>query len=725
MIRQLILVSLTFLTLTSTIAQQKITIEDIYGNGTFSQKTVRNVNWMNQGQFYTARVGNDIIKYDIAKGEQVETLVKGSELNPAIRFISYSFSPDEQKLLLMTNRESIYRRSFTAEYYVYDLASKLLKALSSNGKQSYATFSPDASKVAFTRDNNLYYVNLNDMSEVQVTNDGKFNHVINGSADWVYEEELYLTKAFEWSPDGNKLAYLTFNESEVREYNLQKWNRGEHYPEDYRFKYPKAGEVNSKVGLTIYDLSSKAKKPIDLGDMDDHYIPRINWTNDANLLSVRKLNRFQNQLDLYHVNASTGKAQLILTENSSEYVHITFTDDLTYLKDGKHFIHSSDRSGFKHLYLYTMEGQLVRQITQGDWEVWSFLGINEGKRKSTLYFISTEDSPLERHFYSIGLDGKSKTKLSKVAGNHNVNLSKDFKYYIDYHSNASQPLQVTLYKTKGNQAVKVLEDNQALQAASKSYNLSPKEFFSFKTVDGTDLNGYMLKPAGFDASQKHPVLIFQYSGPGSQMVMNQWAGSNFYWHQMLAQKGYVIAVIDTRGTGARGVAFKKATYKQLGKLETEDHIAGAKYLAGLNYIDASRIGIWGWSYGGFISSSAMFKGGDLFKAGIAVAPVTNWRFYDTIYTERYMQTPQVNASGYDDNSPMNFAEGLTGKFLLVHGTGDDNVHFQNSVALQEALIDAGKQFESFYYPDRAHGIRSNKARPHLFKMMTDFILENL
>lgn len=706
--------------------QEDITISDIYEKGTFRQKSVRGINWMKDGRYYSAQQGNDIVKYDVTTGEQVETILKGANLQPSISFSSYSFSEDESKLLLMTERESIYRRSYRAEFYVYDLENNDLKKLSNGGKQSYARFSPNGTKVAFTRDNDLFYVNITDMSEVRVTDDGKFNHIINGSTDWVYEEELSFTRAFEWSGDGKSLFYLTFDESKVREYNMQVWRNGQLYPEDYRFKYPKAGEDNAKVTATLYDLASRKKTPVDLGNDQEYYIARIKRTQSPTQFSLVRLTRLQNQLDILHVSSTDGSVNVVLSEKNQRYIDIDFVDELTYLKDGKHFLHASERSGYKHLYLYTVEGKLVNPITTGRWEVSSLEGIDESGRKAKVYFTSTEMSPLQRQFYVIDIQGKGKKTLRGEQGWHDINMSSDTKYYMDSHSSPSQPSIVSLSSTKKNERVKVLEDNSELRSRLEKYALSPREFFTFKTVDGTDLNGYMIKPPGFNDSNQYPVLVFQYSGPGSQMVrMNYASGSNDYWHQMLAQKGYIIAVIDPRGTGGRGEKFKKMTYKELGKFESQDHIAAAKYLDGLPYVDGSRIGIWGWSYGGYMSSLAMFKGEGLFKAAIAVAPVTNWRFYDTIYTERYMAKPQDNGSGYDDNSPVSHSQKLEGNYLLIHGTGDDNVHFQNAVVLQNKLIAEGKQFDSFYYPDRAHGIYRDGARPHLFTLMTNWVLENL
>jgi dipeptidyl-peptidase-4 len=704
-------------------AQQAITVDDFTTKSTFSQKTITGINWMNTGKFYTALDQNKIVKYDITTGQPVETLLDGSTLSPALEIENYSFSSDEKKLLLQTNVKSIYRWSYMAAYYVYDFAAKTIKNLSPNGDQSYAAFSPDATKVGFVRANNLFYVNLSDMSEVQITNDGKFNHVINGTTDWVYEEEFSFVNGFYWSPDGNKLAYYRFDESEVKEYNLQRWNHGQLYPEDYRFKYPKAGEANSKVEIWMYDLNSKRKVKADLGSETDIYVPRVMWTQDPNILSIRKLNRLQNHLELIHANATDGKTTTVISEKTNTYIDIEMLDDLKYLNDGKQFIYSTEKSGYKHLYLYDLTGKQIRQLTTGDFEVLEFIGLDE--KSKMIYYTSTEVSALQKHFYVVSLDGKKKTKLSQATGTHKINMSTDFQFYIDHHSSANRPVIASLYKTKGNTLIKTLETNEQLAENAKLFQLSPKEFFSYPTVDGAVINGFMLKPNNFDASRKYPVLIYQYSGPGSQNVADAWGGNHLFFHQMLVQKGYIVVLVDTRGTGARGEQFKKLTYKQLGKYELEDLIEAAKYLASLNYVDGSRIGVWGWSYGGYMTSLAMTKGGGLFKIGIAVSPVTNWRFYDTVYTERYLQTPQLNAEGYDQNSPLTFAADLQGKFLLIHGTGDDNVHFQNSVVFEEALINAGKKFQSFYYPDKTHSIAGGKTRHHLYSMMVDFVVNNL
>lgn len=702
-------------------AQSQITVADFTTDNIFTERKVTGINWMNDGNFYTALSENKVIRYDITTGQPVETLVDGGALATALVIDDYSLSADEQKILIQTQTQSIYRHSFVAQYFVYDLRRKSLLPLSTEGVQSYATFSADGSKVAFVRKNNLFYVTLSDMREYQVTNDGEFNHVINGTTDWVYEEEFSFVVGFEWSPDGNKLAYYRFDESEVKEYNLQLWGNFL-YPIDYRYKYPKAGEKNSTVAIWVYDLASQKKIKMDTGEDDNVYIPDIQWTADPNTLSIRKLNRLQNHLILFHGNATSGQTKVVLEEKTNTYFDIEVLGVL-YLANGKEMIRMSEEDGYMHLYLHSVDGQLVRQLTTGKFDITDFYGLDE--RTGTLYYSSTEVSPLERHFYSHSLNGKKKMKLSKESGVHEINMSNDFQFYIDHHSNASHPVIATLYSTRRNVPLKVLERNDELVNTVKEKEVIEKRFFTFKNDAGITLHGFMLRPMNFDSTKTYPVMLYQYSGPGSQEVKNVWGADHFYFHQMLAQKGYLVVFVDPRGTGARGAEFKKVTYKQLGKYELEDHLDAAQYLASLRYVDDNRIGIWGWSYGGYMSSLALTKGAGVFKMGIAVSPVTNWRFYDTIYTERYLQTPQLNPDGYDQNSPSTYASKLEGEFLLIHGTGDDNVHVQNSIVLQEALINSGKNFESFFYPDKQHAIAGSTTRHHLYSMMLQFVKENL
>ncbi|PSL03070.1 S9 family peptidase [Cecembia rubra] len=705
-------------------AQDKktVSLEDVFKTNTFSQKSVYGINWMKDGQYYSSMkrglTNPVVVKINVATGEEAAVLIDGGKLG--INFSSYSFNPDETKALIASEVESIYRRSSKGIFHVVDLKTGTAQKLMDGEKIMYATLSPDNDKVAFVKDNNLFMVELASHQVTQITSDGKWNHIINGAADWVYEEEFSMSKAFDWSPDGKKIAFIRFDETEVPEFNMQTW--GKLYPEDYRFKYPKAGEKNAEVSIHIYDLSTKQTVKVDTGEEKDIYLPRIYWTNDNNTLAFLRLNRLQNELDLLYANSQTGATRLILQEKSNTYVDLDYNDDLRFLEGNKGFIRTSEQDGFKHIYHHDNEGKLIRQITSGNWEVTNLVGVDEKNRK--IYFISTEASPLERNLYVINLDGKNKKILTPEKGTTSVNMSKDFKYYIANHSSAISPLRVTLNEASGK-LVKVLEENAELRSKLANYSISPKEFFTFNTVDGTSLNAYMIKPPHFEENKKYPVLMYVYGGPGSQNVTNSWGGTRDYWHHHLASEGYIVVCVDNRGTGARGRDFKHITYAKLGKFETEDQIAGAKFLGTLPYVDASRIGIWGWSYGGYMSSLALMVGNDVFKSAIAVAPVTTWRYYDTIYTERYLQTPQLNATGYDDYSPITHVNRLKGNYLLIHGTGDDNVHFQNAVDLVDALVKADKQFETMYYPNRNHGIYGGNTTWHLYSLMTDFIKRKL
>lgn len=716
-----LILMLTFLSVQGQ-QKKKITLEDVFKSSAFSQKSVYGINWMKNGNFYSSISREDnipkIVKINLATGGEAEVLVDGEQIG--VDFTTYSLSEDERFALISSKVERIYRRSSKAIFHIVDLNSGDIQPLLGEEKVSYATLSPDNTKVAFVKNNNLYYKDLQQNVITQVTKDGKENTVINGAADWVYEEEFSMAQAFAWSPDGEKIAFIRFDESDVPVFNMQLW--GPLYPKNHLFKYPKAGEANSSVEIHVYHLETSNTVKMDSGVERDIYLPRIYWTGDAGKLAFIRLNRLQNQMDLLHADAATGKSKLILHEASNTYVDLDFNDNLLYLGDNKSFITTSEKDGFKHIYHYDMDGNLIRQLTSGNWEVSTLVGVDEKNKK--IYFESTEISPLERHLYVINLNGKDKKLLSLEAGTHSTNMSPDFKYFINYHSTASQPLKVSLHEAEGKR-IKVLESNDELVKRIGEFKLSAKEFFSFKTLDGQELNGYIIKPHDFDPSRTYPLLMYVYGGPGSQNVRNAWGGIRDFWHQHLAAEGYLIASVDNRGTGGRGRDFKHQTYANLGKLETEDQIAAAKYLGKMAYVDDSRIGIWGWSYGGYMSSLALMLGNDVFKTAIAVAPVTTWRYYDTIYTERYLQTPQLNAEGYDDYSPITHVKKLKGNYLLVHGTGDDNVHFQNSVDLVDALITADKQFESFYYPNRNHGISGGNTSWHLYRMMTDFVKRKL
>jgi dipeptidyl-peptidase-4 len=697
---------------------KEITLEEIW-NGTFYAERMNSLNSMN-GDFYavlnydrkTRTVSLD--KYSYKTLEKVETIVNSGDLDGLNSFSSYSFNNDETKLILGTNFEGIYRYSEKGTYYAYDIASQKVTLIGE--KIQEPVFSPDNRNVAYAKDNNIFIKNLSSNKITRVTNDGKKNHVINGITDWVYEEEFAFVRAFEWNSTGDYLAFLRFDETEVPTFSMDMVGK-DLYPDQQVFKYPKAGEKNADVTLHMYTLSSKNTKKISLGDYE--YIPRIKWSNDADILVATTLNRHQNNLKLHKVDALKSSVTLLLNETDKAYIDIT--DNLTFLADNS-FIWTSEKDGYNHIYHYNFSGKLINQITKGNWEVTKYYGFNENKK--TIYYQSVENGSINRGVYSISLKGRNKKLLSNNEGQNTAAFSKNLNYFINTYSSAETPPIYSLFSGKGK-LLKVIKDNARLKEEISEYKMSQKEFSTIN-INGNDLNMWMLKPLDFDKNKKYPLLMFQYSGPGSQQVSNSWNGSNDYWHNMLAQKGIIVVCVDGRGTGFKGAQFKKITQKELGKYEVEDQISAAKKLAELSYIDNKNIGIWGWSYGGFMSTNCILKGNDIFTTAIAVAPVTSWRFYDSVYTERYMQTPQENASGYDENSPINHADKLKGKYLLVHGTGDDNVHVQNSFRMINSLIEANKQFDMFIVPDRTHGIyKGRNTRLNLFTKMTNFIEENL
>jgi dipeptidyl-peptidase-4 len=707
-------------------SQSLISLEDIFQRQTFQESIAQDLNWTKTSGTFTAKEDQGLYEYEVKNGARMGTIIDPATLPQGFTYIHYTISNDKKYVLLLTDRQAIYRRSYTGIYYVYNTATQSLSRLTAEGRQSYATFSPDSKNVGFVQENNLYIKSLGEGNILAITTDGLPNELIHGSTDWVYEEEFYITKGFFWSPDSKRIAYYSFHEAHVNSYTLQLWGSEiQPYPRHFTYKYPKAGEQNAFVEVTVYDLEKQTNTKVDLGAEKDQYVPRMEWTQDPNILSVRVLNRLQNELTLLHVHTHMQTTDTVLQEKSTHYVHINYSNELIYLNDRQHFIIASERTGFKHYYLYQMDGKLVRALTAGDFDATGINGISQG-RKTLLYYTSTEVSPLERHVYQVELDGKGKKQLTSTPGIHNFQMSPDCAYYFHYFHNDSLPNQIDLYKTGEAKPVKTITKNENLLQAAKKFQFTGKQYFQFTPPHGQALNGYVLYPANFNPENKYPVLLFQYSGPGSQQVTKGWGGGvNYFWHQYLAQLGYATVVVDGRGTGFRGTAFRNATYMQLGKLESEDQLATAQYLATLPWVDASRIGIWGWSYGGFISSLSLLQGPELFKMAIAVAPAISWRFYDTIYTERYMRRPSDNPEGYNNWSPVVFAKHLQGKFLLVHGTADDNVHIQHAITLQQALIQHGKQFDVFYYPDRNHGISGGNTRLHLYEMMTNFIRKNL
>jgi dipeptidyl-peptidase-4 len=714
---------LFFLITFSVIGQQKITVEEIY-TGTYRTKgmdelqSMKNTNQYTVLNFDRTTRNIQIDLYDFATLKKVSTLIDTRYYKELEGIDTYTFNASESVILISNNSQQIFRHSFVADYFLFDLVTKKLTKLVDYQIQE-PTFSPDGTKIAFAKDNNLYVYDLATKSVTQITFDGQKNSIINGITDWVYEEEFSFVKAFDWSNDSKKLSYIRFDESQVPEFSMSMF-RKDLYPTIETFKYPKAGEKNSLVSLHIYDLNLKSTKKVDLTKYDDFYIPRMKWTNDSNLLSVQVLNRHQDNLDLLFVDGTTGIATIILNEKDKAYIDIT--DNLTFLKDNS-FIWTSEKSGFNHIYAYDKTGKLINQVTKGDWEVTNYYGFDE--KTQTIYYQSVENGSINRDVYRININGKNKVRLSQKTGTSSATFSPNFQYFITSYSSASEPPGYSLNESKSGKKLKEIVNNEVLLEKLKVYNLPKKEFFVLKTEKGNELNAWIIKPKDFDASKKYPVFMYQYSGPGSQQVNNDWNGSDDYWFMMLSQQGYIIACVDGRGTGFKGADFKKITQKELGKFEVEDQIDAAKVIGNYSFVDKARIGIFGWSYGGFMASNCILKGNDVFKMAIAVAPVTNWRFYDSIYTERYMQTPQENAIGYDENSPINHVDKLKGKFLLIHGSGDDNVHVQNSMQMMEALIQANKQFESQIYPDNNHGIYGGKTRVQLYNKMTNFILNNL
>lgn len=701
-------------------AQKNISLEDIWLNYSYYSRSVPGFNFMNDGESYSRLQSNKVQKYSIKDGQFIEDLFALEMLADGVdaptSISGYSFSADEQKILVESNPESIYRYSYKADYFVW--SNGALEPLF-DGKVMHASFDPSGSRVAFVYDNNLYIKNLENGVVDQVTTDGKFNEVINGSADWVYEEEFGFTKAFQWSTDGKYVAYYRFDERAVKEFTMTIY-KNEMYPEYQTFKYPKVGEQNATVSVFVYNVDTKGNVQADLSVDPELYTPRIKWAGPEHGLCVTMMNRHQNELSLNLVNPETGASKVLLEESNKYYIDIT--DNLTFLNDGKSFVWTSEMNGYNHVYQYDMSGKLMNQITKGPWEVTSFYGVDEDNEK--IYFQSTEEGSTERYVYEIGLNGKGRRKMTPSKGWNSAQFSSTYDYYVLNHSAIDEVPSFTVFNRKGKE-IRVIEDNKRLQKIHDDMDINSAELMSITTEEGVDLNAYVIKPANFDPNKEYPLFMYLYGGPGSQQAVNSWRGMNYWWFQMLAQQGYVIACVDNRGTGGKGEEFKKMTYQQLGHYETIDQINAAKYFGKLDYIDSNRIGIFGWSYGGYMSSLCLLKGNDVFKAAIAVAPVTNWKWYDSIYTERYMRTYAENESGFKDNSPVNFADQLVGNYLLVHGLADDNVHYQHTAEMTRALVNANKQFDTYVYPNKNHGIYGGPTRYHLFLKMTNFLDQKL
>lgn len=707
---------------------QQITLDDVV-DYKYSPASVRGVKPMADGESYSCvgEGGKSIEKRSFKTGETLEVLFDASTARgTSIRAVEgYIISPDEKNILIETNRTRIYRRSATSTYYIYNVKNKTLAPLSTNGPQECPKFSPDGNQIAFVRDNNIFLVKLLfNNAESQITKDGERNKVINGKPDWVYEEEFSFHCAFDFSADSEILAWIRFDESNVKTFSFP-WYRGSNpsmdeyalYPGSYEYKYPKAGEENAKVSVLTYDIKSRVTRTMQVPLDADGYIPRIQFTGEKDKLMVLTLNRHQDRLDFYAVNARSTTAQLILREENKRYVDEAAYADTDFSRD--QFVLLSERDGYQHMYLYTIGGQLVRQLTSGEYEVTDYYGADATGKN--FYYASNEGSPLEKYIYKVDASGK-KTKLSTEKGYNEAVFSNGCQYYLNTYSNLTTPPVYTLCNAAGK-TLQTVEDNGQLKEMLAALPLGTPEIISVNTADGIQLNGWMVKPKNFDASKKYPVLMYQYGGPGYQMVFNSFDNGfmgGLIWEQRLAQKGYIVVCVDGRGTGGRGDEFKKCTYMKLGDLESRDQVETALWLSKLPYVDKSRIAIWGWSFGGFNTLMSMCEGREVFNCGVAVAPVTDWRFYDTVYTERFMRTPQENPKGYDC-SPLHRYEKIKGDLLLVHGMADDNVHFQNSAELAEAFVQSGYQFDMQIYTNRNHSIYGGNTRRHLVTRIENFL----
>lgn len=733
--RNATLLALTVLLTTSSFAQkntvptERWSNEKIWFSGLFRSEGVYGIRSMADGIHYTSlergAEGNAVVKYAYATGAAVDTLAKSTVVygGEEARIGGYQFSSDESQLLLSSDTESIYRHSFLAAFHVYSVGSPDagVPLVKDGTKVRLATFSPSGDKVAFVQDNNLWVSNLNDnRGPVQLTTDGKWNHIINGASDWVYEEEFGKDRGFYWSPDGQYIAFYRFDESEVREFGMPMY--GELYPEPYTFKYPKAGEINSEVSIQLVNVNTGRKSALSRVD-GDNYIPRIMWMGEVNDLMVMRMNRHQNKMELIRFSISEDggrqqpKEETLLIEEAP--THVPVQDNFTFLEGGS-FLMTSMKDGFNHLYL-VRPGKSEKQLTTGEWDITSVQGYDASRK--VVYFTASVKGATQAHLAKVDLKGRM-SLLDETSGTHGVSWSRTFDYAIHNHSDADAPPTYVLRNRKWD-SIRVLRDNAELKETLSNYSVAPREFFTFTDDAGEELNCWMMKPTAFDPAKEYPVYVSIYGGPGVNTVNDSWGGTTFYWHNLLCQEGYIVVSCDPRGTPKRGREFEHSTYLQLGKLETEDFIDLAEHLSAKDFIDGERIGIQGWSYGGYMTLLAMTKGADHFAAGISVAPVSNWRFYDSIYTERFMRTPQENADGYDDNSPINHAEKLKGELLLVHGSADDNVHFQNAMEMVDALVAEGKDFDFFAYPNRNHGIYGGNTRLHLFTMMLEFVKDNL
>ena len=703
------------------VAAQQYGLQEIV-DGVYNSKGVKSVVSSADGLHYYQMNdrSNAVVKFEYATGNVVDTLFSTEKARECTfdTFQGFLVSPDEFRVIVYKDREQIYRHSFKANYYYHDVRRNLVRKLTENlSKQMIPTFSPDGKMLAYVIDNNIWISKFDFNTELQVTKDGEFNKIINGATDWVYEEEFAETRLMEFSPDNTLLAFVKTDESDVKEFSFQTYEK-QLYPGSYTYKYPKPGEDNSKVASYVYDINAQTTRKMDVPLDEDGYIPRIMFTTDASQLVVMTLNRNQNRFDMYFVNPRSTVAKLILRDENKYYIDSGFLKSIHFLPN--QFTYISEKDGYSHIYIYSNTGALQKQLTKGSFDVTSLLAVDA--ETGVVFYEAADESPLQRNIFKTTIDKVVTTKLSSSSGYNFATFSNNGKYYTNNWSNTVTPSLITMHNSNGK-LLRTLQDNESVKQKVVQANFPVKEFITVPAADGTtQLNGWMIKPSLFDASKKYPVVMIQYSGPDSQQVLDRFGVD---WYYALAEQGYIIASVDGRGTGARGEAFRKQTYLNLGIIESDDQVAVAKYFGTLPYIDGSRVGIWGWSYGGYNVLMSMSRGNGAFKAGVAIAPVTDWRFYDTVYTERFMRTPQQNAVGYDNGSAIKLADKLQGNLLLIHGTADDNVHVQNSAEYTRALIQADKHFDMFVFPDKNHFINGGNSRKYLYNKVIDFYKKNL
>ncbi len=713
-----------FITCSFTYAQQEITVQKVWKEYQFMSRGGSDFTWQPSGTKYTkiqtSNNGSKILEMDIAQSSALpKTIVSEDDLvykGKMLEVIDYTFNSDQSKLILVCNKSTIYRHSYDAEHYVLDLKTKIITLLDEdNKKQTLATFNPKGNAIAYIANRNIYVKDLNSNTSFAITNDGAYNAIINGTSDWVYEEEFAITQCFNWSPDGKNIAYLKFDESKVKEFTMSYY--GELYPTLYPFKYPKAGEDNSKVSAYIYNIDNNTTQEINLGDYE--YIPRINWSTTQNTLVLQTLNRHQNNLQYYKVEQNNGiwKANVFHQEKATTYIEID--DNLEFFSDGKSILRTSDKDGYTHIYKVGLDGKET-QLTKGNWDVISLYGLDPENK--ALFFSAAKKGAIHQGIYRLDLKKEKMIAISEEEHKNTASFTADKRFFIKTFSTANTPHKVTLCDYTGKE-IQVLSDNAGVNKRAKDHGFVNKRFLKIN-LEGRTLNAWMLLPQGFDSTKQYPVFVNVYGGPGSNMVYDGW-DNNMGFHQLLAQQGYIVMSVDPRGTQYNGAEFKKSTYLNLGKLETIDFVDFAKHIQKWSFVDGDRIGIQGWSYGGFMAANCMMKGEGIYKMGIAVAPVTHWKYYDNIYTERYMRTPQENPQGYDINSPLSAVNQLQGKFFLIHGSADDNVHYQNALELVTKLVEADKQFDLFIYPNKDHGIHGGNTRNHLFQMILTYIKNNL